>query len=229
MGESCVKLIGTWTSPFVLRTQIGLGMKRVQYEFIEEKYGPKSNLLLKSNPVHKKVPVLIHEDKPIPESLAILQYIDEVWASSGPSILSPHPFDRSVDRFWATYIDQKMSSIIGGLAIKPGKDGKEATIEQFKRGIMLLERTFNERSKEKGKAFFGGNEIGFIDIVFGSLLGWIKVTQLRHGLQLFDPITAPLLAHWAERFEQHPLVSPHVPDTLKLAEFAEYRFIHDKD
>ncbi|XP_062111122.1 glutathione S-transferase U17-like [Humulus lupulus] len=219
MAESCVKLIGTWTSPFVLRARIGLSLKHVQYEFLEEKFGPKSDLLLNSNPVYKKVPVLIHANKPIPESLVILEYIDEVWASSGPSILSSDPYDRAMDRFWAAYIDEKMTSIIRGLAISPVKEGAEVALEQVKTGIMLLEETFRERNK--GKAFFGGDEIGFIDIAFGCLLSLIKATQIRSGLQLIHPARAPLLTHWAKRFNQHSHVFPYLPDPHKLAEFAE--------
>ncbi|KAF8391043.1 hypothetical protein HHK36_023343 [Tetracentron sinense] len=32
------------------------------------------------NPVHKKIPVLIHNGKPISESLIIVQYIDEIYS-----------------------------------------------------------------------------------------------------------------------------------------------------
>ena len=107
MAKNDVKLLGVWASPFVMRARISLNIKSVNYEFLEETVGSKSELLLQSNPVHKKVPVLIHGDKPICESLVIVQYIDEVWTSS-PSILSADHYDRAIQRFWAAYLDDKV-------------------------------------------------------------------------------------------------------------------------
>ena len=107
MAKSDVKLIGAWPSPFVMRPRIALNIKSEGYEFLEETLGSKSQLLLESNPVHKKMPVLIHDGKPICESLVIVEYIDEVW-SSGPSILPSDPYDRALARFWAAYLDEKV-------------------------------------------------------------------------------------------------------------------------
>ncbi|KAG5383096.1 hypothetical protein IGI04_034566, partial [Brassica rapa subsp. trilocularis] len=90
MGERQeVKLLGTWYSPVVARAKIALRLKSK----ICSDPRVKSELLLKSNPVHKKVPVLIHNNKPILESLNIVEYIDETWNASGPSILPSHPHD----------------------------------------------------------------------------------------------------------------------------------------
>ncbi|CAF2116013.1 unnamed protein product [Brassica oleracea var. botrytis] len=60
-----VKLIGSWASVFVMRARIALNLKSISYEFLQETYGTKSELLVKSNPVHKKMPVLLHADKPV--------------------------------------------------------------------------------------------------------------------------------------------------------------------
>ena len=105
MAKNDVKLLGAWPSPYVLRARIALNIKSVKYEFLAETMAPKSELLLQSNPVYKKIPVLIHGDKPICESLVIVQYIDEAW-TSGPSILPSDPCDRAIHRFWAVYLDE---------------------------------------------------------------------------------------------------------------------------
>uniref|UniRef100_A0A7N0TR95 Glutathione S-transferase n=1 Tax=Kalanchoe fedtschenkoi TaxID=63787 RepID=A0A7N0TR95_KALFE len=69
-----VKVIGMWSSPFVMRPRITLNLKSVGYEFLEENSVlEKSELLVKSNPVHKKMSVLIHGDRPVCKSLVILE------------------------------------------------------------------------------------------------------------------------------------------------------------
>lgn len=114
MGDQEVKLLGVWESPFSKRVEIALKMKGINYEYAEEDLSNKSAELLKYNPFHKKVPVLIHNGKPICESLVILEYIDETW-KSGPSILPKDPHARAMTRFWAKFMDDKVCRVFAGV------------------------------------------------------------------------------------------------------------------
>ncbi|KAF0929939.1 hypothetical protein E2562_027069, partial [Oryza meyeriana var. granulata] len=102
-----LKLLGTWMSPFVIRVRLALSLKGLSYEYIEQNIRDKSELLVVSNPVHKKVPVLIHDGKPICESEIIVQYIDEAFPGAGAGFLPSDPYERAVARFWVSYIDDK--------------------------------------------------------------------------------------------------------------------------
>jgi glutathione S-transferase len=111
-GGDELKLLGMWASPFALRAKLALSFKGLSYDYVEEDLKNKSELLLSSNPVHKKVPVLIHNGKPICESQVIVQYIDEVFPDAGVTLLPADPHDRAVARFWASYIDEKVVTMI---------------------------------------------------------------------------------------------------------------------
>ncbi|XP_028547827.1 glutathione S-transferase U18-like [Dendrobium catenatum] len=149
MAAEDVKLIGMWASPSVVTARIALNLKGIEYELLKEDPCKKSELLLKSNPVYKKFPVLIHGGKRICKSHLIVEYIDQVWSSSGFPILPADAYDRVTSIFWATYIDDTLNSQIGELMLNEDEKSKAETEEQLFTALQLFEETFVKSYKTK--------------------------------------------------------------------------------
>ncbi|RWW11226.1 hypothetical protein GW17_00025174 [Ensete ventricosum] len=214
-----VKLIGSWPSPFVLRARVALNLKGVEYEYLQEKPGPKSELLLGSNPVYKKIPVLLHHCKPVCESMIIVEYVDVVWAAATRAILPADPYERALHRFWAAYIDGKLFPSVVAIAKDEPKMAKVEAVQLLHTGIKLMEEAFERLSK--GKGFFGGDAIGYLDIALGCFLGWFKVCEEVTGLKFLDEEKSPLLVGWAERFCSDEAVKDVMPENERLEEYTK--------
>uniref|UniRef100_A0A452XK67 glutathione transferase n=1 Tax=Aegilops tauschii subsp. strangulata TaxID=200361 RepID=A0A452XK67_AEGTS len=178
-GEDELKLLGTWASPWVSRVKLALHLKGLSYENVEQDLDNKSDLLLASNPVHKKVPVLIHNGKPICESVVILEYIDDAYGTVGPSFLP-------------LVIPWKVAFTADG------EEEKTEGIKQMLAAVHTLEGALKECSK--GKPFFGGDSVGYVDLALGGLLAFLQGTEELCGSKPFDIANTPLLLAWVERF-----------------------------
>ncbi|WCJ27702.1 Glutathione S-transferase family protein [Euphorbia peplus] len=208
MGESDeVKLLKTWSSPFGLRALWGLKVKGIDFEAIDEDITNKSPLLLQSNPIHKKIPVLIHNGKPIVESLVILEYIDETWTQN--PLLPQDPHQRATARFLAKFGDDKIISSIWRMFTKQGKEQEEAHAEVIE-NLKYLEEEL------KGKKFFGGDEIGYLDVALGWLTNLVPVSEHILGFKVIDKLQFPCLAAWMEDFTSVPFVKESLPPRDKL-------------
>ncbi|KAK1665363.1 hypothetical protein QYE76_053522 [Lolium multiflorum] len=200
-GQGDVTVLGTVVSPFALRVRMALYLKGVSYEYLEQNVFDKGELLVASNPVHKKVPVLIHGGKPVCESVAIVQYVDEFWTGAEfPSILPADPYDRAVARFWAAYVDDKLlfPAWIGILraATEEERDEKLAATLAV---VAPMEEAFAACSD--GKAFFsGGDSVGYLDLALGCQLFWLEALRSMFGVKVIDAGRTPRLAAWADRF-----------------------------
>jgi glutathione S-transferase len=93
----------------------------------------------------------------------------------------------------------------------------EIEAEKMASILQLLEEAFEKCSK--GKSFFGGDNIGYLDISVGSYLGWIKAVEKIVGIRFLNEEKVPGLAAWSERFCAHDAVKEIMPDSDKLVEF----------
>lgn len=219
VGVDELKLLGTWRGPFALRVALALNFKGLSYEYQEEDLANKSELLLEFNPVNKKVPVLIHNGVPICESLAILEYIDEVYHERGPSLLPADPYESARARFWAAYIDNKLVAPWWKMFVGKTDKDRDEVRKQTLAAVETLEGALIECSK--GKSFFGGDDVGYLDVVMGGMVAWMQGTEALCGVKLLDAGKTPRLLAWMEHFGGLEPAKVVLPDVARLVEFAE--------
>ncbi|XP_010938159.1 glutathione transferase GST 23 [Elaeis guineensis] len=216
MAKAEVKLLGTWSSPFVLRIKWALKMKGVEYDFIEEDLQNKSPLLLKYNPVHKKVPVLVHEGKPIAESLVILEYMDETWKEN--PILPEDPYQRAMARFWSKFGEEKCLPSIWRVFISQGENTEEALVSASE-NLKILE------GELKGKKFFNGETLGFADISLGWIVNMVILLEEIMELKMIDDQRYPSLSAWMKNFSNFPGIRDSFPPQERM--LTKYRILRE--
>ncbi|KAI9078830.1 hypothetical protein K1719_039288 [Acacia pycnantha] len=212
-----VKLLGFWTSLYSHRVIWTLKLKGINYEYIEEDKVNKSDLLLQSNPVYKKVPVLIHGGKVIVESPVILEYIEETWPDT--PLLPKDTYDKAVARFWIKFAEDVVKLVISTFfqAFKDDQD-KEDAIQKALETLKVLE---NQGLGDKN--FFGGNEISMVDLSYGVLGIWLEGLEEIVGIKLMEANKLPRLQAWRHRFKQIPVIKDNLPDYEKLKAHLQWR------
>ncbi|XP_034213854.1 probable glutathione S-transferase [Prunus dulcis] len=209
MADDEVVVLGFWPSMYGTRATIALDEKGVKYEYREEDLRNKSSLLLQMNPVHKKIPVLIHNGKPVSESLIIVQYIDEVWEGKAP-LLPSDPYQRARARVWADFIDKKVPDARKKLWSTKGEELEEAK----KEFIDILKQLEGELGD---KPYFGGESFGFLDIALITSYNWFYAFETLGNFS--TEAECPKLIEWAKRCMQRESVSKSLADPKKVYEF----------
>jgi len=210
-----VLLFGVRGSPFSHRVEMALKLKGVEYKYVEEDLANKSPLLLKYNPIHKKIPVLVHNGNPIVESQVILEYIDETWP--GYPLLPKDPYERAIARFWAKFIDDKCL-----LAIFKASWGEEKEREKAAEEVSEFLNHLENELKEK--RFFGGESIGMVDIVANFIGFWLGVFEEASGFELLTREKFPKLTNWIHQFVSNTVVKECLPPRDKLVVNLRNRF-----
>ncbi|XP_047334397.1 probable glutathione S-transferase [Impatiens glandulifera] len=214
MGEEKkeVVLLDFWASMFGMRLRIALAEKGINYEYKEQNLMDKSPLLLQMNPVHKKIPVLIHKSRPICESIIAVEYIDEVW-NHQPLILPSDPYQRAQARFWADYIDKKMYDAGKRIWTRNGEAREEAK-KEFIEILKVLEGELGE------KAYFGGEDFGLVDITLIGFYCWFYAYEMIGKFSV--EAECPKIVAWANRYMERENVAKSLVDPHKV-----YRFVLD--
>ncbi|XP_059295023.1 glutathione S-transferase U10-like [Lycium ferocissimum] len=205
MGEeNKIILHGTWASLFSKRVELALKVKGIPYEYVEEDLSNKSPLLLKYNPIHKKVPVLVHNGKPVSESLVILEYIDEIW-KIGSLILPEDPHERARVRFWANFIDQHVLLSVAKIWKSTGEEQEKAQEEVLEK-MRILEEGMKSTNLE-----ICANDLGLLQILLLSTFGSFKAYEEVLGVKVLVQENTPLLYSCVTSLNELPVVKEICP------------------
>ncbi|KAL8267479.1 hypothetical protein R6Q59_004823 [Mikania micrantha] len=210
MAQKCeMKLLGADGSAFVTRVRFVLKLKSIEYEYIEEDLCNKSELLLTSNPVFQRVPVLFPaNESPISESLSIMEYLDELQPNVHP-LLPSNSSERAQCRVLAYTFDTLCYPWMKEFMLAREKKRREELKRLLIGGSVMLEEAFVKFSK--GKPFFGGDDIGYLDVVVGSFLGWIKFYGVVFNFNVIEEDRTPRVAEWGKRMWSNEVFQSVIP------------------
>ncbi|RWR75767.1 putative glutathione S-transferase [Cinnamomum micranthum f. kanehirae] len=216
MAKEEVKVFRSWSSPFALRVIWALKLKGIEHEYCYEDLSNKSPQLLEYNPIHKKVPVLVHHGRPIVESIVILEYIDETWKEN--PILPEDPYDRAMARFMAKFSDEKCLPAVWRVFTTQGKEREEAIAPALE-CLKTLEEWL------VGKKYFNGETLGFADIVLAWIANLVGIFEEVMELKMVTEERFPLLCAWIENLTNAPVINTIWPPRDKL--LAKYHALHE--
>ncbi|XP_061337530.1 probable glutathione S-transferase [Gastrolobium bilobum] len=208
-----VKLHGFWYSPVLWRVVWTLKLKGIPYDYTEEDRFNKSAQLLKYNPVHKKIPVLVHDGKPICESMIIVEYIDEIWPQN--PLLPADPYERAIARFWAKYADDMISAVAALYRSSIGEEREKAIEKVWEHLTVVEDNCFGDEKK-----FFGGDTINIVDLALGSVANLLLVVEVMFEVKVLQALKFPRLNSWFNNFRDVPVIAKNLPEQEKIVAFA---------
>ncbi|XP_050281125.1 probable glutathione S-transferase [Quercus robur] len=154
------------------------------------------------DPIHKKIPVLIHNGKPVCESLVIVLYIDEAWNDKSP-LLPSNPYQRAQARM-----------ITGFSSIKEVWTTKGEELKAAKKEFL---ETYNILEGELGdKPYFGGERLGYVGLTLIPFYTWFYFIKTIGCFKI--EAQCPKIVAWAKRCMQKETIAKILPDQKKVYE-----------
>lgn len=99
---------------------------------------------------------------------------------------------------------------------------KDEEREKTKEEACVLLRTLE--SQLKGKIFFAGDKVGYLDIVANVVAFWIERVQEVVGIKIISEDKFPILCRWIERFYDVSIARECLPPKDKHLVYVKHRY-----
>jgi glutathione S-transferase len=175
--------------PYCARVRIVLAEKEIPFDVVEIDLSDRPGWLYEKNPAGR-VPVLEEDGRPLPESVVIMEFLEERYPF--PPLLPADPADRALARL-RIFRDDDLTDPY--YAFRRGAEGAEAELHE---ALGKLDASLAERP------FLGGAAYGLADIAY---VPWLLRARDMLGVEL-EPF--PALGAWLARLEERPAVAAEV-------------------
>jgi glutathione S-transferase len=200
-----MKLIGSYTSPYVRKISVMLLEKGIDFEFVNDPPWEADSRVPLVNPLGK-VPALVTDDGEVFfDSPIIAQYIELLNVS--PNFLPVDPLDalrvRQLEALADGVTDAAVALVLETKR-EPGKRDEQWIIrqrEKLNRGLDALEKHTLK------KQFLNGSELTLADIATGCAIGYLNFRKVAQGWC----VERPALIALAERLFQRQSFARTMP------------------
>jgi glutathione S-transferase len=192
-----LRLISHKLCPYVQRALIVLAERDIPHELVFIDMGEKPDWFLKIAPTGE-VPVLCVEGRPLFESTAINEYLNDI---SGGSLHPEDPYERARNRAWVELASATQSTI-GALRSAKDEDAFEMHVAALRRRFIALEQQL-----DKGP-FFNGAGFSLVDAAFAPAFRYLGIVDADGELGFFDGLAK--LNRWREALAERPSVKQAV-------------------
>jgi glutathione S-transferase len=175
--------------PYCARVRIVLAEKGVEYEPVYVDLGDRPAWIYDKNPLGR-VPVLEEDGFVLPESVVIMEYLEERYPE--PPLWPADPAGRAVGRLLVERFDRLSSPYY---ALRRGDEGARSRLDER---LVELDALLEEGP------FLTGREFGLADAAY---LPWILRARANLGVDLVDN---PQLEAWVDRVAERPSVAAEV-------------------
>lgn len=86
-------------------------------------------------------------------------------------------------------------------------------IESAQKSLAILENLI------EGKKHFGGEQMGFLDLVVGWIAHWLNTMEEAGGMKLLDAERFPSLHEWAQSFIEIPVIQESIPPRQEFVDY----------
>ena len=172
--------------PFCARVRIVLAEKAVPYEVVEIDLADRPAWLYEKNPTGR-VPVLEEDDRPLPESAVIMEFLEE--RHPAPALLPADPADRADVRVRIFRADELTTPYY---ALRRGDEGARGRVDA---ALARLDAALVARP------WLGGAEFGLADAAY---VPWILRARDNLGVELGG---FGALSDWLGRMLERPSVA----------------------